>query len=221
LDSNPRLRLEDIHYNYGPVRILEGVTLELRPGETVVIIGRSGSGKTSLTRIAALLTRPDQGKVIIEGADYANRSDSERSRARLEHIGYLDQHYTLIPTLTLEENILLPLKLAHKPVDEEWLSHIVDALNLKPHLNRLPHRVSGGQRQRAALARALVKKPIILILDEPLSAQDPEHQASIDDLIRSYKQLTKASVLATTTNPNDHLEATKTYVIREGEIKPE
>lgn len=220
MDNNLRLTLEDIHYSYGPVRILEGVTLELRPGETVVIVGRSGSGKTSLTRIAALLTRPERGRVILGDTDYTNRSDNEMSRARLEHIGYLDQHYTLIPTLTLEENILLPLKLAHKPVDEEWLSHMVDILNLKPHLNRLPHRVSGGQRQRAAIARALIKKPEIMILDEPLSAQDPEHQANIDDLIRGYKQLARAAVLATTTNPSDHLEADRRYVLWKGEIKP-
>ena len=221
MDNNPRLRLEDIYYSYGPVRILEGITLEVRPGETVVLVGRSGSGKTSLTRIAALLTPPERGKVFIGGTDYTNRSDSERSKARLMHIGYLDQHYSLIPTLTLEENIVLPLKLAHKPVDREWLLQIVDTLNLKPHLNRLPHKVSGGQRQRAAIARALVKKPEILILDEPLSAQDPEHQAGIDDLIRSYKRLKGAAVLATTTSPNDHLEANRMYVLREGGIKPE
>ena len=221
MDNTPRLRLEDIHHSYGPVRILEGVTLQVNPGETVVILGRSGSGKTSLTRIAALLARPEQGKVIIEGVDYTGKSDSERSRARLIYIGYLDQHYTLIPTLTLEENITLPLRLARKPVDREWLLQILDTLNLKPHLNRLPHRVSGGQRQRAAIARALVKKPGILILDEPLSAQDPEHQVRIDGLIQSYKRLVGAAVLATTTNPSDRLEADRRYVLRNGGITAE
>ena len=221
MDKNSRLRLEDVHYSYGPVRILEGITLEVHSGETVVIVGRSGSGKTSLTRIAALLSLPERGRVIVGNMDYTNRSDRERSRARLEYIGYLDQHYTLIPTLTLEENIILPLKLARRTVDKEWLLRIVDELNLKPYLNRLPHRVSGGQMQRAAIARALVKKPEILILDEPLSAQDPEHQASIDYLIRNYKRLTRAAVLATSTNPNEHLEANRMFVLSEGKIEVE
>ena len=201
--NTPLLKLVDIHLNYGPVKVLNSITLTLHPGETTVIRGRSGSGKTSLARITALLQQPTSGKIIINGKDHTHLNDTQRSRTRLKLIGYLDQHYTLIPTLTLRENILLPLQLAHQPVDQDWLDHLTTTLELKPHLNRRPHHVSGGQRQRAALARTLIKKPRILILDEPLSAQDPTHQKQITSLLENYQKTTQATILWTTTDTSD------------------
>ena len=218
--NTPILKLEDIHLNYGPVKVLQGITLTLNPGETTVIIGRSGSGKTSLARIAALLQKPTSGKVIINGENHTDKSDAQRSRTRLKLIGYLDQHYKLIPTLTILENIQLPLQLTHQQVDQDWLERLTTTLELKPHLNRRPHEVSGGQRQRAALARTLVKKPRILVLDEPLSAQDPTHEKNIIQLLENYQKTTRATILWTTTNHQQNKLVIRIYQLKNTQLEP-
>lgn len=202
INTNTVLSLRNVGKVVGGEAVLRGLNLELRPGEVVVVRGRSGVGKTTLAKIASLLLLPDSGSVEFLGIDIARTSDSERSSLRLRYVGYVDQEFTLLPRLTVYENLELPLALLRVPRSERSLRvrELLERLGLGGFEHRYPSELSGGERQRVAIARALIKKPKLLVADEPFSSLDDLTVSAVVELVRDMVSEVGTSVLITTTD---------------------
>jgi putative ABC transport system ATP-binding protein len=185
------------------VQALRGVDVTIDTGEMVAIMGPSGSGKTTLMHILGLLHQPDLDgtpgpSLVIGGRDMTKLSDGARTRTRAEHLGFVFQSYNLVPTLTAEENILLPLAIAGRSPDREWYDSVIATVNLRDRLGHKPHELSGGQQQRVAVARALVSRPTVVFADEPTGNLDSKTGAEILELLRgSVEQLGQTTVMVT------------------------
>ncbi|HYH72457.1 MAG TPA: ABC transporter ATP-binding protein [Nocardioides sp.] len=166
------------------VRALDGVTVDLMKGEFTAIMGPSGSGKSTLMHCLAALDTPTSGDAIVDGTGLAGLKDKALTTLRREKIGFVFQAFNLIPTLTAEENILLPLDLAGRKVDRAWFDSVIDAVGLRPRLGHRPSEMSGGQQQRVACARALVSQPSIVFADEPTGNLDSTSSAEVLGFLR-------------------------------------
>jgi putative ABC transport system ATP-binding protein len=182
-------RTVDVRKVYGEganrVEALRGVTLELPRGQFTAIMGPSGSGKSTLMHCLAGLDAVDDGSVWVDGQDISQLSDKERTLLRRERVGFVFQAYNLIPSLTAEENLTLPLALAGRDPDPEWFGRLVDITGLADRLHHTPAELSGGQQQRVAVARALVTRPAIVFADEPTGNLDSKTSADLLDFLRS------------------------------------
>jgi len=166
------------------VDALRGVTLEVARGELVAIMGPSGSGKSTLMHLLAGLDRPTRGRVSIAGVDPAALSDTKLTKLRREHVGFVFQTFNLLPTLSAEENVTLPLELAGAKLDRGWIDELLATVGLAERRGHRPAELSGGQQQRVAVARALVHRPSVLFADEPTGNLDSRSGAEVLELIR-------------------------------------
>ena len=167
------------------VRALDGVNLSVDSGEFVAIVGTSGSGKSTLLHMLGGLDRPTSGSVIVDGKDIFSLKDEALTIFRRRKIGFVFQSYNLVPVLNARENIVLPIQLDGRQVDEDFLDKIVNTLGLEKKLGSLPSQLSGGQQQRVAIARALATDPEIIYFDEPTSALDPEMVGEVLEVMRN------------------------------------
>jgi len=180
------------------VDALRGVTLEIEQGRMTAIMGPSGSGKSTLMRILAGLDRPTSGRVVLDGVEITQLDDKKLTLLRRERIGFVFQFFNLLPTLTAEENVLLPLSIAGDKVDREWVDDLLDTIGIDGRRKHRPSELSGGQQQRVAVARALVSKPAVLFADEPTGNLDAATGAGIIDLmIQLNRDLGTTLVLVT------------------------
>ena len=170
------LNCEGVKKIYGSgnecVTALDGINLSVLRGEFVAIVGASGSGKSTLLHILGTVDKPTEGKVIIDGTELSRLNPTQAAIFRRRKVGLVYQFYNLIPTLTVEKNILLPMALDKKRPDAEWFEKIVTSLGIKDKLDALPGQLSGGQQQRTAIARALLYRPALLLADEPTGNLD-------------------------------------------------
>ena len=168
-------------YGSGEARVvaLGGVSLSVERGQFVAVMGPSGSGKSTLLHCLAGLDTPTSGSVLIAGEDLAGMNDKQLTRVRRDRLGFVFQAFNLLPTLSAEENILLPLRLAHRKPDEQWYRAVIDALGIADRLDHRPNQLSGGQQQRVAVARALAGRPEVVFADEPTGALDTASAASL------------------------------------------
>jgi putative ABC transport system ATP-binding protein len=166
------------------VEALRGCSIDVRRGELTAVMGPSGSGKSTLMHILAGLDRPTSGTVTIEGIDITSLGDTELTKLRRDHIGFVFQFFNLLPMLTAEENIVLPLQLSGRKVEKEWIDEVLSKLGLTDRRKHRPSELSGGQQQRVAIARALVSKPTVMFADEPTGNLDSTTSAEILDLLR-------------------------------------
>ena len=166
------------------VRALDGVTVDLRAGEFTAVMGPSGSGKSTLMHCLAALDTPTSGEAIVDGVELSGLKDKALTALRRERIGFVFQSFNLIPTLTAEENIVLPLGLAGKRPDPEWFDRVIDAVGLRDRLTHRPSEMSGGQQQRVACARALVSRPSVVFADEPTGNLDSTSSAEVLGFLR-------------------------------------
>lgn len=198
---------------------LKSINFTVEAGEYIAIMGESGSGKTTLLNILALLDRPSSGNVILMGKDLQEIKDSEMARFRRENLGFVFQDFNLLDNFTVKENILLPLVLSDEKISimEEKLLKIAKKLNVSDLLNKYPYEISGGQKQRTAIARALISEPKILLADEPTGALDSN---STRELLKVFKDLNqdRETILMVTHSIMAASEAKRVLFIKDGEI---
>ena len=166
------------------VDALRGVSLEIGRGELTAVMGPSGSGKSTLMHILAGLDRPTSGSVTIEGTDITNLGDTGLTKLRRRHIGFVFQFFNLLPMLTAEENIALPLSLAGTKPQDGWFDEVIASVGLSDRRRHRPSELSGGQQQRVAIARAMVSRPSVMFADEPTGNLDSKTSGDILDLLR-------------------------------------
>jgi putative ABC transport system ATP-binding protein len=189
---------DDVSRRYGEgdtaVDALKGVSLDVGQGKLTAVMGPSGSGKSTLMHILAGLDKPTSGTVEISGTEITTLKDSDLTKLRRRHIGFVFQFFNLLPMLTAEENITLPLSIAGEKADPEWLRGLVEKVGLQDRLHHRPSELSGGQQQRVAIARGLVSRPTVLFADEPTGNLDSTTGSEILTLMRdsvdSYGQTT-------------------------------
>ena len=201
------------------VQALKNVNFTVESGEYVAIMGESGSGKTTLLNILAALDKPTAGTVLLDGRDFTKIRESEAATFRRDHLGFVFQEFNLLDTFTLEDNIYLPLVLAGKSYDEmrTRLIDIAETLGIRELLKKYPYEVSGGQKQRAAVARALITKPRILLADEPTGALDSK---STDELLRLFGEVNRGgqTILMVTHSVKAASHASRVLFIKDGEV---
>lgn len=182
------LTVKNLHKTYGKgegqVKALNGIDLAIEKGKFTAIIGASGSGKTTLLNMMGGLDIPDEGEVIVDGVNLSGLKEKELAVFRRNKVGFVYQSFNLIPTLTVQENILFPLSLAGSAPDPVFFQEITELLQLKDRLTAYPHELSGGGQQRAAIARALMAKPSILLADEPTGNLDSKSGQNVLGLLK-------------------------------------
>jgi putative ABC transport system ATP-binding protein len=192
----------DVTRRYGEgdtaVDALRGVSLEVDRGKLTAVMGPSGSGKSTLMHILAGLDRPTSGSVTIEGTSIGELKDSELTKLRRRHIGFVFQFFNLLPMMSAEENIQLPLSIAGEKTDKVWFADLTKRVGLSDRLSHRPAELSGGQQQRVAIARALVSRPTVVFADEPTGNLDSQTSGEILDLMRdSVDTLGQTTVMVT------------------------
>lgn len=216
------VKLENVMKIYGSgdtaVSALQGVSLSIDKGETVAVVGASGSGKSTLLHMIGGVDTPTSGKVFVEGRDITKMNDTELSVYRRRKIGFVFQAYHLMPILTVEENIQMPILLDHQKPDKAYLDQIIEMLGLKNQRKRLPGQLSGGQQQRAAIARALANRPSLILADEPTGALDTKNGEEVMALLQnSVKQLDQTLILITH-NPDLARQTGRILKMEDGKI---
>ncbi len=200
------------------VRALDGVDVEFEKGRFTSIMGPSGSGKSTLMHILAGLDRPTAGTVEIEGTEITGLGDTELTRLRRDELGFVFQFFNLLPVLTAEENILLPLSIARKKPDRDWFYMVVERVGLGDRLGHRPSELSGGQQQRVAVARALVTRPTVLFADEPTGNLDSKASDDVLRLLRGAVDEFGQTVIMVTHEPDAAARGDRLIALRDGRL---
>jgi putative ABC transport system ATP-binding protein len=200
------------------VDALRGVSLDVRAGELVAVMGPSGSGKSTLMHILAGLDRPTSGEVAIDGREIARMGDTELTKLRRQKIGFVFQFFNLLPMLTAEENVVLPLSIAGEKPDAEWLKGLLAKTGLADRRSHRPAELSGGQQQRVAIARALVSKPAIVFADEPTGNLDSKTSGEILELMRDSVDAYGQTTVMVTHDPRAAAIADRVLFLADGQI---
>ena len=200
------------------VRALDGVNLSVDSGEFVAIVGTSGSGKSTLLHMLGGLDRPTTGSGIVDGKDIFSLKDEALTIFRRRKIGFVFQSYNLVPVLNARENIVLPIQLDGRQVDEDFLDKIVNTLGLEKKLGSLPSQLSGGQQQRVAIARALAAAPAIILADEPTGNLDSRTSQDVLSLLKVTSQKFAQTIVMITHNEEIAQTADRIIRIEDGRI---
>ncbi len=216
------LKVENLTKIYGrglaEVKALDNVSFTVNKGEFVAIVGASGSGKSTLLHLIGGVDRPTSGKVFINGKDIYKYNDDELAVFRRREIGLIYQFYNLIPILNVEENIVLPLKLDGKDVEQDKLDELLKILGLENRRNHLPNELSGGQQQRTSIGRALITNPAIILADEPTGNLDSKSSDEIVDLLKKSNKQYNQTIIMITHNLEIAKTADRILRIEDGKI---
>jgi putative ABC transport system ATP-binding protein len=200
------------------VQALRNVSLDVGRGRLSAVMGPSGSGKSTLMHTLAGLDRPTRGEVYIDGIDITKLHDTELTKLRREHVGFIFQFFNLLPMLNAEENITLPLSIAGEKVDRAWLRELVERVGLADRLSHRPAELSGGQQQRVAIARALVSRPSVVFADEPTGNLDSATSREILDVLREAVEGYNQTTVMVTHDANAAAIADRVFFLVDGEI---
>jgi len=210
----------DVRRRYGEgdaaVNALAGVTVGFERGRFSAIMGPSGSGKSTLMHILAGLDRPTSGSVTLDGDEISGLDDADLTRLRRDKLGFVFQFFNLIPVLTAEENVMLPLSIAGRKPDAEWFDRLIDTVGLRDRLTHRPAELSGGQQQRVAVARALASRPAVVFADEPTGNLDSKSSEEVLRLLRTAVDEFGQSVVMVTHDPEAASYADRLVVLRDG-----
>lgn len=216
------LRIEHLSKIYGKgdteVRALDDVSFTVPKGQFVAIIGPSGSGKSTLLHILGGVDTPTDGHVYVDGTDITTLDETALAIFRRRQIGLIYQFYNLIPILTVEENMTLPLLLDDKKVDRAHFDSLVQVLGLQHRLGHLPSELSGGQQQRVSIGRALMNNPVILLADEPTGNLDSKNSKEIVELLRQFNKALNQTVIIITHDERIALDADRVIAVEDGKI---
>jgi putative ABC transport system ATP-binding protein len=222
--SSPIILAENLTkvYSAGRIKVtaVRGVSLAVERGEFVAIVGPSGSGKSTLFYLLGGLTQATEGRVVIDGVDFATLNDGERTRLRKKRIGFVFQKFNLLPTLSAMGNVEIAWEVSGRkgPPDMEYLDHLCDLLSIQGRLGHRPSELSGGEQQRVAIARALITRPAIVLADEPTGNLDTKNsEAVLQMLLRSNRELGQTTLMITH-NPEAAAIASRILYMRDGEI---
>ena len=216
------MKIEHLSKIYGKgdteVRALDDVSFTVPKGQFVAIIGPSGSGKSTLLHILGGVDTPTDGHVYVDGTDITTLDETALAIFRRRQIGLIYQFYNLIPILTVEENMTLPLLLDDQKVDRAHFDALVQALGLQHRLGHLPSELSGGQQQRVSIGRALMNNPAILLADEPTGNLDSKNSKEIVELLRSFNKSLNQTVIIITHDERIALDADRVIAVEDGKI---
>lgn len=200
------------------VTALDGIDLTVGKGEFVAVIGASGSGKSTLLHILGSVDKPTSGKVTIDGTDLSKLNQTQAAIFRRRKVGLVYQFYNLIPTLTVQKNILMPLALDKKKPNKEYFEKIVRSLGIDERLEALPNQLSGGQQQRVAIARSLIYRPALLLADELTGNLDQKNSKEIIDMLKLSNRNLEQTIVLITHDEKVALEADRVITIEDGHI---
>ena len=200
------------------VKALDDVSLKVERGEFLSIIGTSGSGKSTLLHMLGGLDNPTEGKVIIDDKDISGLKGDELCIFRRRKIGFIFQSFNLVPSISVYDNIVLPLQLDGKKVDKEYIQNVIETLGIEKKLNVLPSKLSGGQQQRVAIARALASKPAIILADEPTGNLDTKTSQDVLGLLKTTGNKFNQTIVMITHNDEIAQMADRTIRIEDGHI---
>jgi putative ABC transport system ATP-binding protein len=203
------------------VRALDGVTLDLYAGEFTAIMGPSGSGKSTLMHLCAALDTATSGKVLLGATDLSNLDDKALTHMRREQVGFIFQSFNLLPMLSAEENISLPLSIAGRKPDPEWYAKVIETVGLADRLKHRPSQLSGGQQQRVAVARALVSRPAIVFADEPTGNLDSRSGAEVLTLLRRSASEHGQTIVMVTHDPTAAAYCDRVVFLADGRVVDE
>ncbi len=218
----PILEVKNVTKYYGKednlVKALDGIDLKVEEGEFIAIIGASGSGKSTLLHCIGSVDIPTSGEILLNNVNIHKMNDEKQSKLRRSQIGLIYQFYNLIPTLNVEENIALPSDLDKMVIDKEYYNKLIDLLGLKDRLKHLPSELSGGEQQRASIARALINRPTILLADEPTGNLDSKNSIEIMNLLKTTNQKYHQTIIVVTHDLNLAKYAKRIISIEDGKI---
>ncbi|CEI82895.1 ABC transporter ATP-binding protein [Oceanobacillus oncorhynchi subsp. incaldanensis] len=216
------MRVENLSKVYGKgdtaVKALDNVSFSVEQGEFVAIIGPSGSGKSTLLHLLGGVDRPTDGKVFIENTDIYELNETQLAVFRRRQIGLIYQFYNLLPILTVEENITLPMLLDSHQVEKKHFKELIEILGLKDRLDYLPNQLSGGQQQRVSIGRALISNPSIILADEPTGNLDSKNSKEIIDLLKLFNKSYHQTLVVITHDERIALQADRIISIEDGVI---
>lgn len=216
------LQVKDLVKTYGKdnttVMALNGVSFSVEKGEFVAVVGASGSGKSTLMHLIGGVDRPTSGSVVVDGVEIFKLNESELAIFRRRKIGIIYQFYNLIPTLTVQENIMLPCLLDNRKPDPDKLRTILETIGLTDRAKHLPNELSGGQQQRAAVGRALINNPALILADEPTGNLDSKSSREVIDLLKRSNQQYNQTLLVITHDEKIARQADRVITISDGQI---
>lgn len=216
------LQIENLSKVYGTgdtaVKALDDVSFSVKKGEFVAIIGPSGSGKSTLLHLLGGVDRPSSGKVLVDNTDIYQLNETQLAIFRRRQIGLIYQFYNLIPILTVEENMTLPLLLDEQKVDQKQFHDTASTLGLDHRLNHLPNQLSGGQQQRVSIGRALISNPAIILADEPTGNLDSKNSGEIMELLKMFNKTYNQTLIVITHDERIALQADRVIEINDGKV---
>ena len=216
------LKCEGVRKEYGSkenlVTALDGIDLSVEKGEFVAIVGASGTGKSTLLHVLGSVDKPTAGKVLVDGEDISKLNPTKSAIFRRRKVGLVYQFYNLIPTLTVRKNILMPLLLDKRKMNEEYFEQVVSQLGIADKLEAMPSQLSGGQQQRVAIARALIYRPAILLADEPTGNLDQKNSKEIIEMLKISNRNLEQTIVLITHDEKIALEADRIITIEDGRI---
>ena len=222
MGSSPIVSSRDLRRRYGEgdaaVDALRGVTIDFFPGRFTAIMGPSGSGKSTLMNILAGLDRPTGGTVTLDGTEITNLDDGRLTQLRRDKLGFVFQFFNLLPVLTAEENIVLPLSIAGRDPDKQWVDQVIETIGLDDRRTHRPSQLSGGQQQRVAIARALASKPAVIFADEPTGNLDSKASDDVLELLRRAVDEFGQTVVMVTHDAHAASFADQLVVLVDGQI---
>jgi len=217
------IKLEQLskHYKRGGevIRALDGVTLDITGAEFVAVVGRSGSGKTTMLDLMGLLLRPTSGRFLIDGVNTGELSDSERAHMRAQKIGFVFQEYNLLASLNVIENVMLPLRYTKGVRDgRQRATELLERVDLTDRVKHRPGELSGGQQQRVAIARSMINRPSLILLDEPTGAVDTETAQQLVDLLKRLNSEDQVTIVVVTHDLDVARQAERQIRLKDGKV---